>query len=195
MAYFSIPYKCNGTNTFFNFTLKHDYVLLAGSRHLSINAHVCKDLINQFGKLGFSFLTGCAKGVDESFRDALSKSDYVDSTTIACAFNSKVKQFLGTFKLYAVSKALPPRAALAKRTLWMTSHCSMLILFPSIPFGKGSSLAFKSAIKNKKPVFVVTDTIPTEFKDYRIFKSSLFGIVSGYWIIPTSIKEAASCVN
>lgn len=184
MAMFSIPYQSNGKNGFFDFTIPHDCVLFAGSRHLSVDRQVCNDLINEFGSLGFSFLIGCAKGVDESFRDALAGSDYADSVTVACAFNSKVKKFLGAFKLYSVKEGLPPKVALAKRTLWMTSNCSLLILFPSIPFGRGSSLAFKSALKNKKHVFVVTDKKPSLPENYKVFKSSLFGIVTGYWLIP-----------
>jgi hypothetical protein len=185
---FSIPYQSNGKKRFFDFTLPHDCVLFAGSRHLSIDRQVCNDLVNEFGSLGFSFLTGCANGVDESFRDALAVSDYANSATVACAFNSKVKKFLGAFKLYTVPQGLPPRTALAKRTLWMISNCSLLILFPSIPFGKGSSLAFKSAIKNKKHVFVVSDKKPPVPENYKVFKSSLFGIVNGYWLLPC--KEA-----
>jgi hypothetical protein len=192
MTMFSIPYQSNGKNAFYDFTIERDCVLFAGSRHLSVNRQVCNDLINRFGKLGFSFVTGCAKGVDESFRLALADTDYKDLTTVACAFESKVKKYLGAFKLYAVSKTLPPRTALAKRTLWMTSHCSMLVLFPSVPIGKGSALAFKSAVKNKKPVFIAVDKKPTESKYYRVFKSSLFGVVNGYWCIPTSLKEAVS---
>ncbi len=189
MAMFSIPYQSNGKKRFFDFTIPHDCVLFAGSRHLSIDRQVCNDLINEFGSLGFSFLDGCAKGVDESFRDALAESDYADLTTVACAFNSKVKKFLGAFKLYAFKEDLPPRVALAKRTLWMTSNCSLLILFPSIPFGKGSSLAFKSALKSKKHVFVVLDKELSLPENYKVFKSSLFGIVNGYRLIPC--KEAS----
>ena len=72
MLSFSVP-----TDTgFFDFTSESRSILFAGSRHISINGQVCHDLISAFGSIGFSFLTGCAKGVDNSFRLALSESDY-----------------------------------------------------------------------------------------------------------------------
>ena len=199
MAYFSIPYKSNGTNTFFNFYIEHDCVLFAGSRHLSINKQVCDGLITQLGKLGLTFIVGCCRGVDESFRLALSLSDYAKKTFVACAFKDRVGRFGDLSSSLVVSPTSSPRTALHQRTIFMVKHCSMAVIFADNPlnnrWGKGSSLAIRSCIKYGKPVFVITNNPPEDSNDYRIFPSSLFGVVKGYWIIPTSIKEAASWKN
>ena len=196
MAYFSIPFKSNGTNTFFNFTLEHDCVLFAGSRHLFINKEVCDGLITQLGKLGFSFVTGCCRGVDQSFRLALSRSDYAKKTFIACAFKERAGSFGDLSSSLVVPASSPPRTALHQRTIFMVKYCSMSVIFADNPlnnrWGKGSSLAIRSCIKYGKPVFVITNNPPKESNDYRIFPSSLFGVVNGYWCIPNSIKEVVT---
>jgi hypothetical protein len=92
-----------------------------------------------------------------------------------------------------VPDGLLPKVALAKRTLWMTSRCSLLVLFPSDPIGRGSALAFKSAIYNNKPVFVVTSTRPAESDLYSVYPSSLFGVVEGFWCIPPVYAETGLC--
>ena len=189
MILFSIPVK----DGFFSFNVENGRVLFAGSRYATLDRKICSSLINRFGRLGFSFLTGCANGVDESFRHALSESEYTDSTIIACAFEERTYKLKGIFSLFVVPKGLPPKVALAKRTLWMTSRCSVLVLFPSDPVGKGSALAFRSAIYNNKPVFVVTDTQPEETNLFSVYKSNLFGIVDGYWCIPPVYKETGLC--
>ena len=99
----------------------------------------------------------------------------------------------GLYPLYVVPEGLPARAALAKRTLWMTSRCTMLVLFPSDPIGKGSALAFKSAIMASKPVFIVTERRPKESDLYQVFPSNLFGIVSGYWCLPPVYGKTGLC--
>ena len=163
---------------------------------MSINKEVCDGLITQFGKMGFSFVVGCAKGVDESFRLALSSSDYAKKTFVACAFKDRLERFKDLSSLLVVSSNSPPRTALHQRTIFMVKYCSMAVIFADSPlnnrWGKGSSLAIRSSIKYGKPVFVITNNPPEESNDYRIFSSSLFGVVSGYWIIPTSIKEVVS---
>lgn len=151
MAYFSIPYKSNGTNTFFNFYIEHDCVLFAGSRHLSINKQVCDGLITQLGKLGLTFIVGCCRGVDESFRLALSLSDYAKKTFVACAFKDRVGRFGDLSSSLVVSPTSPPRTALHQRTIFMVKYCSMAVIFADNPlnnrWGKGSSLAIRSCIK------------------------------------------------
>ena len=190
MLSFSVPQ----TSGFFNFSVENGCVLFAGSRRGYIPRQVCSDLISAFGSLGFSFLTGCARGVDESFRLALSDSDsaYSEATITACAFRERAERLKG-FTLFVVPDGLPPKVALAKRTLWMTSRCSLLILFPSDPIGRGSALAFRSAIYNNKPVFVVSKTKPQESSLYSVMSSSLFGVVEGFWCVPPVYDETGLC--
>ncbi len=189
MVTFSIPQG----REFFNFSVENGRVLFAGSRDMSISRQVCNDLISAFGNLGFSFLTGCASGVDESFRKALAESEYKDSSIVACAFRQRAESLKGVYPLYVVPDGLTPKAALAKRTLWITSRCSLLILFPSEPIGRGSALAFKSSIYNNKPVFIVSKTKPKESSLYTVFHSSLFGVVEGYWCIPPVYADTGLC--
>ena len=151
MVSFSIP-TGKTADTFFNFTVENRCLLFAGSRNFELNPSLCSHLINSFGKLGFSFLTGCASGVDKSFRYALSTSSYSKNSIVACAFKYRLKDPSGLCSLLVVPDNLNPKVALAKRTLWMTSRCSLLVLFPDFPCGSGSRLAFKSAIMNNKPI-------------------------------------------
>src|SRR4030042_2185732 len=110
MVSFSIPVEIG----FFNFSVEAGRVMFAGSRHGWVSSQTASDLISAFGRLGFSFLTGCAKGVDESFRLALSESAYSDSTIVACAFKKRVEELKGIFTLFVVPERLSPKAALAK---------------------------------------------------------------------------------
>jgi hypothetical protein len=192
MVTFSVPLN-DDKRGFFNFAVGEGSVMFAGSRYLEIQGQVCSDLINSFGSLGLCFVTGCAAGVDASFRKALAVSDYKDSSLIACAFKDRAKRLKGIYPLYVVPDGLPPRVALAKRTVWMTSLCSLLVLFPSDPIGKGSALAFKSAIYNSKPVFIVSKTKPKESSLYTVLPSSLFGVVSGFWAIPPVYEKTGLC--
>ena len=79
----------------------------------------------------------------------------------------------------------------------MVRHCGLLVLFPADPvfgyWGKGSTLAFKTAVYNLKPVFVSASSAPRPSPLYRIFPSSLFGIVSGFWVVPHQIYEGGPC--
>jgi hypothetical protein len=192
MIEFKIPLK--GLR-FFKFSLESEQLMFAGSRHLEVEAQTARDLVKAFGSLGFSFMTGCANGVDASFRKALSESRYEEQTVIACAFKKRLKEIKGLLSLFVVPDNLPPRAALAKRTLWMTSRCSLLVLFPTDPIGKGSLLAFKSAIFNSKPVFVVSKTKPNDSDLYSIYHSNLFGIVDGWWCIPPVYQKTGLCIE
>ncbi len=189
MVTFSIPHD----REFFNFSVENGRVLFAGSRNMSISHQVCNDLISAFGHLDFSFLTGCASGVDESFRKALAESEYKNSSIVACAFKKRAESLKGVYPLYVVPDGLSPKVALAKRTLWMTARCSLLIFFPSEPIGRGSALAFKSAIYNNKPVFIVSKTKPKESSLYTVYSSSLFGVVEGFWCIPPVYADTGLC--
>ena len=190
MVSFSIPL---GKDEFFTFSIEPRCLVLAGSRKRFIDKQVCSDLISAFGSLGFSFLTGCAKGVDECFRHTLATSDYADTTIVACAFKERAQKLRGIYRLIVAPQGLPPRVALAKRTLWMTSRCTMLLLFPSDPIGKGSALAFKSAIMNNKPVFVVSSSRPKDSDLYSVYPSNLFGTVNGFWCVPPTYQDTGLC--
>lgn len=193
MVTFSIP-----DARFTSFDVKSGRVLFAGSRYTSIPHQICSDLIKAFGSLGFSFITGCASGVDASFRMAMQDSSFRHLSLVACAFRDRQERINFIHSLFVVPDNLPPKVALARRTLWMTSHCNLLVLFPfgyaqgkpSNPMGKGSILAFKSAIYNNKPVFVVSDVIPDDSNLYTIHKSNLFGVVQGFWCLPIKKGEA-----
>ncbi len=165
----------------------------AGSRYLTIPQATSSDLIKMFGSLGFCFTTGCAGGVDESFRLALTKSDYKDLIIVACGFKQRALLLRGLYTLYVVPQGLALKVALAKRILWMTSRCSMLILFPSDPIGKGSALAFKSAICNNKPVFIVSKVKLKDSDLYSCIPSNIFGIVEGFWCVPLVYQKTGLC--
>ena len=183
----------SGRQSVFSFSVESSLLAFAGSRSMIVDPLTCKDLVSMFGSLGFSFITGCADGVDSSFRSAISDSDYLAMSIVACAFKSRYNSLKGVYPLYVVPDNIPPRAALARRTLWITSRFSMLILFPSDPISRGSALAFKSAIMNSKPVFVVTDKRPKDSSLYLVFRSNLFGIVNGFWCIPPVYSKTGLC--
>ena len=187
---FKIPV---GGKDFFKFSVESSRLLFAGSRYKVIESQICGDLISAFGSLGFTFMTGCAAGVDESFRHALAMSEYREYSLIACAFKKRAREMRGLYTLYVVPHGLHPKVALAKRTLWMTSRCSFLILFPSDPIGKGSSLAFRSTIMSNKPVFVISDMRPAFSDLYDVYPSSLFGVVKGWWCIPPVYAKTGLC--
>ncbi len=189
MVTFSIPDK----HSFTEFKVEAGSVMFAGSRYLKIPQETARLIVSGFDRLGFSFLTGCAAGVDESFRSVLALDQFSESVIVACAFRRRMESLKGLFTLFVVPEGLAPRAALAKRTLWMVSRCSLLVLFPSEPFGKGSLLAFKSAIFQNKPVFVVSDVIPDSNDLYSVVSSNLFGVVKGYWCIPPVYRETKMC--
>jgi hypothetical protein len=192
MISFSVPVK-NNNGRFFNFSVESGAVLFAGSRHLTVSYQVCSDLIKALRLQGFGFMTGCAHGVDESFRHALALSDSKNSSLVACAFRERQKRIKDIYSLFVVPDGLPPKVALAKRTLWLTNKCSMLILFPSDPIGRGSALAFKSAIYNSKPVFIVSKTKPKESNLYTLMRSNLFGVIDGFWAVPPVYQLTGLC--
>ena len=209
MVTFSIPIKEAESKTkssnkqkeaqFFSFSVPQMSVLFAGSRYKKVSQSVCNSLVQALAKQGFSFLIGCAEGVDRSFRLAISKSQYHDRCFVACAFRQRLKEHYtcGLFASVVVPKNIPPKAALHRRTVWMVKRCSMVVLFPDNPkdgsWGKGSRLVFKAALYNLKPMFIVSSTPPPRSIHYRVLKSSLFGIVEGYWVVPHPIKEGGTC--
>jgi len=184
---------------FFSFSVPQMSVLFAGSRYKVVSQRVCKPLVHALAKQGFSFLVGCANGVDRSFRLAISNSQYHDRCFVACAFSKRLKHSYtyGLFASVVVPKNITPKAALHRRTVWMVKRCSMVVLFPENPkdnsWGKGSRLVFKAALYNLKPMFIVTCTPPPKSIHYRVLKSNLFGVVDGYWVVPHPIKEGGTC--
>ena len=118
--------KTNEKEKYFRFSVPEKSVLFAGSRYLEVPQRTCRDLVQQFANHGFSFLVGCADGVDRSFRRALANSPYKDSCFVACAFPSRVKHSYsyGLFTSVVVPQNLPPKATLHRRTLWLVRRCS-----------------------------------------------------------------------
>jgi hypothetical protein len=202
MITFTVPVKTKRSQEagkHFRFSVPKRGVVLAGSRNLNLPQDHCSSMVDAFGNLGFSFFVGCAAGVDRSFRKALAASTWNDKTLVACAFKSRTTEKY-SFGLYA-SKVVPdnltPRAALHRRTVWMVKRCCMVLLFPEDPqnnsWGKGSSLAFRTAMYHLKPVFVVTLKPPKESIHYRVISADLFGLVSGYWVVPHPYEEGGTC--
>ena len=176
-------------------------VCFAGSRHGKIGEEVCGALINSFHKLGFKFVVGCAPGVDQCFRKVLSELIPARRWTVHCAFPSRTQAFKneGLPAIYSVSDAPSAAAALHRRTVTMVSEGSFLVLFPDDParstWGKGSRLAFNTAVQQHKPVFVVTDIPPLSTKQLRVTAGSLFGVVSGYWVAPLGVPVREETVH
>jgi len=156
-------------------------------------------LVHALAKQGFSFLVGCADGVDRSFRRAISTSKYHNRCFVACAFDYRLKHSYtyGLFASVVVPKNIRPKAALHRRTVWMVRRCSMVVLFPENPkdssWGAGSRLVFKAALYNLKPLFVVCSSPPPTSIHYRVLRSNLFGVVDGWWVVPHPVKEGGLC--
>jgi len=111
MFEFHIPLK---GSSFYSFCLDGSRLLFAGSRHFEVKPDIAGDLIKVFGSLGFTFMTGCATGVDESFRKALADSEYSANTIIACAFQKRVRDIKGLQALFVVPDSLHPECRACK---------------------------------------------------------------------------------
>ena len=169
--------------------MENTYIIgFAGSRHGSVPE--AQSLVSALASQGASFLVGCAPGVDRSFRKAL--VGYVACTTVHCAFPSRVRN-VEQAGLYAVCKtgnAPSPAAALHQRTVGMVADCTHLVIFPDNPttgaWGRGSRLAFRTAVQLHKRVFVVTAIPPLANRHTRVSQASLFGVVQGYLVEPVA---------
>ena len=187
-------YTCNVSSpsraTGFQFTARPKVVAFAGSRHGSLPESITSSLVHVFYASGLTFLTGCATGIDSCFRQAFAPRPFVQHAMVACAFESRARRFdSGELAAFAVvPDGLSPAAALHRRTVWMVRHCGLLVLFPANPlsgrWGRGSTLAFRTAVFNLKPVFSASPVAPPPSPLYRIYPTSLFGIVSGFWAVP-----------
>ncbi|MBA7536353.1 hypothetical protein ES705_28616 [subsurface metagenome] len=101
------------------------------------------------------------------------------------------------FASLVVPDNLSPKAALRRRTLYLVKRSCMVILFPENPYdnlswGKGSSLVFKAALYQLKPIFVVCSIPPEDSPDYRVLSSAIYG-VSGYWVVPHPVSDGGLC--
>ncbi|MAG13115.1 MAG: hypothetical protein CMN78_00785 [Spirochaetales bacterium] len=176
-------------------------VCFAGSRRGKVNENACCALVQSFQRLGFSFLVGCAHGVDQCFRQALSDLIPAELWTVHCAFQSRVQAFkkAGSPAICRVTDAPSPGAALHRRTVTMISESSFLVLFPDDPatgaWGRGSRLAFGTAVQRHKPVFVVAAIAPSSTKQLRVTAGSLFGVVSGSWVAPLGVPVQEEAVD
>ena len=103
-------------------------------------------------------LRGLRDGVDAAFRAALAHSACgPDEVFVGCAFGQRARRCRaeGLFASAVVPEGIPPRAALARRTLWLVKRSSLVVLFPERPadrqWGPGSRLAYRSALYHLKP--------------------------------------------
>ena len=169
--------------------MENTYIVgFAGSRNGSVPE--AQALVSVLASRGASFLVGCAPGVDRSFREAL--VPYASRTTVHCAYPSRVRK-VERAGLYAVCKtgdAPSPAAALHRRTVGMVADCSHLVIHPDDPttgaWGRGSRLAFRTAVVLHKRVFVVTAILPLANRYTRVSQASLFGVVQGYLVEPVA---------
>jgi hypothetical protein len=174
-------------------------VAFAGSRRGSLPHSVSSSIVHAFHALDLSLLTGCASGIDECFRRAMAHKPFEQHAMVACAFESRARKVdaEGLLGIPVVPVGLSPSAALHRRTVWMVRRCGILVLFPADPvfghWGKGSTLAFRTAVYNLKPIFVSAPSAPKPSPLYNIYPASLFGIVPGFWVVPHQIYKGGPC--
>ena len=89
MVRFKLPARGAGGALWFSEEARS--VLFADSRHGRVAPRVCRGLIQQFDRHGFSFFVGCARGVDASFRTALAAGGHRDRMFVGCAFGHRVR--------------------------------------------------------------------------------------------------------
>ena len=114
MVKFSVPEKTTQQKQhFFSFSVRDNTVLFAGSRNASIKEQLAKGLVDAFPRLGFGFFAGCARGIDQSFRKTLAKSQYAERAFVTCAFSKRVQRNTdtGLFASCVVPDGVPPKAA------------------------------------------------------------------------------------
>jgi hypothetical protein len=173
------------------FRVRERAVLFAGSRNGSVDPELAERLVSGLALSEFSFLVGCATGIDACFRLTLAEREaWRESTFVACAFADRVRssESRGLFASVVVPDGLSRAAALRRRTLWMVKRAEFIVLFPDDPltgrWGRGSRLAFRAATEQLKPAFVVSSTAPPRSPVYRVIPSRLFDAVDGYWAVP-----------
>jgi len=190
MVCYSVPHK----NGFHDLTVD-SRVMFTGSRHGRLPRKITETLVMALAKEGFSFFVGCAKGIDYSFRLALSNLNMHERSFVACAFvgRADLRNTLGLPASMVVEEFLPPKIALHERTVYLVKNTSLAIVFPDNPlsgfWGKGSKLVIRECVNRGKPVFVVSEKMLTDSNEYKLLPSSLYGIVSGYWVL--SLKKCS----
>ena len=198
MVTFSVPQKANGGRPF-RFSVEERTVLLAGSRHRSLEPQLCRDVAEGFSRLGFGFFVGCATGVDQSFRTMLADSPWRADTWVGCAFRSRARaaRRLGLDAFVVSPPGVSPRVALYRRTLWMVRRCTVAALWPERPqdlgWGPGSRVVLRTCMANLKPVFVASGRPPRVHAAYRVLPADLFGVVRGYWVVADPYGEGGFC--
>ena len=122
-------------NKYGGWSVTQGVACFAGSRRGKVNKKVRTALIQSLQGLGFRFLVGCAPGVDQCFRQALSGLIPTDRWTVYCAFPSRTHTFkqAGLPAICTGGNAPSAGAALHRRTVAMISESSFLVLFPDDP--------------------------------------------------------------
>ena len=114
---------------------------------------------------------------------------------IGCAFGMRARRCRaeGLFASAVVPEGIPPRAALARRTLWLVKRSSLVVLFRERPadrqWGPGSRLAYRSALFHLKPIFVVASQPPVAPAFCQVAAADLFATVGGYWVVPHTFRD------
>ena len=166
----------------------------AGSRRGRISREVCRALVMVLHQRGWRLLIGCCEGIDRCFRETAADLGAGSWCTVHCAFSRRVREVesIGLDAVCRVKEVPSPAAALHWRTVLMVRECSLLVLFPDDPktgrWGKGSRLAFNTAIQDHIPVFVVTAIPPLGTRQLRVTGGSLFGVLDGHWVIPQGVE-------
>ena len=171
-------------------------VLFAGSRCGEVDQTICRALIERFRRHGFGFFVGCATGVDAAFRQGLADSECRrEEMFVGCAFERRALRCRaqGLFASTVVPEGIPPKAALARRTLWLVKRSSLVVLFPERPsdpqWGPGSRLVFRSSLYHLRPLFVVASQPPAAPAYCRVVASDLFATVRGYRVVPHTFRD------
>ncbi len=175
-------------------TLRDRLVGFAGSRRCGMREGVAKTLVEVSLRQGFRVVVGCADGIDRCMREAIAGSVCARRCTVHCAFPSRVREAekLGLKAVCRVTDIPSAAAALHWRTVLMVRECSLLVLFPDDPttgsWGKGSRLAFNTAIQCHIPVFTVTTIPPLGTRQFQVKAGSLFGVIDGHWVVPQGVE-------
>jgi hypothetical protein len=165
-----------------------------GCRRGHTEIGVSTTVVAAVSRRGFRIVVGCACGIDRCFRDAVVELSLSERCRVHCAFQSRAREAeaLGLKSVCRVADIPSPAAALHWRTVLMVRECSLLVLFPDDPtagtWGRGSRLAFNTAIQDHIPVFVVTAIPPLGTRQLRVREGSLFGVIDGHWVIPQGVE-------
>lgn len=92
--------------------------LNAGSRNGFVEPEEAQRIVAALSDAGFSFLVGCATGVDACFRLTLAaRAEGAERTFVACAFADRLRanESRGLFVSVVVPEGLSPAAALRRR--------------------------------------------------------------------------------